>query len=179
MVLAFFGLIKEYFYKIIAGVIILLIGFALGIIAKKLLYRVLKEIELNKLMSKVGILHDIEQGISLLVSFLIYVITIVLFLEQLDIASVVFYLVAGAIFALVILTFLVGLKDVIPNFVAWIILQRRGVLEEGKRIEVREIDGVVEKLGFLETEIRTHSGDVLYVPNAIFLKSKFKLKKEN
>jgi len=77
---------------------------------------------------------------------------------------------------LVILTFLVGLKDVIPNFFAWIILQKKGKVQEGKRIEIREISGVIEKVGFLETEIRTDNDDLLYVPNTLFLKSKLKVK---
>jgi len=45
-------------------------------------------------------------------------------------------------------------------------------------VEVREIAGKVEKVGYLETEIRTDSGDILYVPNSLFLKSKFKIKKQ-
>ena len=78
---------------------------------------------------------------------------------------------------LLILTFLVGLKDVIPNFVAWLIIQKRGKLKEGHRIDIKEISGRVEKIGYLETEIKTDSDDILYVPNNLFIKSKFKLKK--
>jgi small-conductance mechanosensitive channel len=99
-------------------------------------------------------------------------------LNQLRIASVVLYLVVGAILMLIILTFVVGLKDVIPNIVAWVFIQRKGTIKEGRRVEVREIAGVVENVGYLETEIKTDRGDILYVPNALFMKSKFSLKKE-
>ena len=167
---------QSYFYTIIVGIVILLIGFALGVIAKKLVHRILREIELNKTLSKVGITHNMESWISSLVSFLIYLITIVFFLNQLGITSIVLYLIVGGILMLVILTFLVGLKDVIPNFFAWIILQKKGKVQEGKRNEVREISGVIEKVGFLETEIRTDNDDLLYVPNTLFLKSKLKVK---
>ena len=78
---------------------------------------------------------------------------------------------------LIIVTFLVGLKDVIPNFIAWLILHRKKNIRVGKRIEVKNIKGVVEKIGYLETEIKTDFGDILYVPNALFLKSKVWIRK--
>ena len=168
---------QNYFYTIIIGIVILLVGFGIGVLAKKLIKKILKEIELNKIMSRVGITSNIESAISSIVSYLIYLITIVFFLRELGIASVVLYLVVGAVLMLIILTFLVGLKDVIPNFIAWIIIQKRGKIKEGHRIEVREISGRVEKLGYLETEIKTDNDDILYVPNNLFIKSKFKLKK--
>ena len=168
---------QSYFYTLIIGVIILLVGFGVGILVKKLLKKILKEIELNKLMNKVGLTINLESSISTIISYLIYLVTIVFFLNQLGITSIVLYLVVGAILMLIILTFLVGLKDVIPNFVAWLIIQKRGKLKEGHRIDIKEISGRIEKIGYLETEIKTDSDDILYVPNNLFIKSKFKLRK--
>ena len=168
---------QSYFYTIVIGMVILLVGFGIGVLAKKLLKKVLKEIELNKIMNKVGISSNIEGAISSIVSYLIYLITIVFFLNQLGIASVVLYIVVGAILMLLILTFLVGLKDVIPNFIAWLIIQKRGKLKEGHRVDIKEISGRIEKIGYLETEIKTDNNDILYVPNNLFIKSKFKLRK--
>ncbi len=167
---------QSYFYTIIVGMVILIIGFAVGILAKKVVQRLLREMELNKMVSKVGITYNLEWWISSLVSFLIYLVTIVFFLNQLGITSIILYLITGGILLLVILTFVVGLKDVLPNFFAWIVLQRKGKVQEGKRIEVQEISGIVEKVGFLETEIKTDNDDLLYVPNTLFLKSKLKVK---
>lgn len=162
--------------QILAGIVILLLGFALGMFAKKLILRFLQEIEFNDIMRKLGISYNVEQGVASLISYVIYGLTIIYFLRSLGITSIVLYIVFGAILMLLILTFLVGLKDVIPNFFAWIILQRRGTIYEGKTIEVREISGTVEHVGYLETEIKTEKGDILYVPNALFLKSKFAVK---
>jgi len=177
MVPAILETAQSYIYTIGAGVVILLIGFGFGLLAKKLVKKVLKEIELNKIMAKVGFTYDLEKWISSIIPYLIYLVTIVFFLDQLGITSVVLYLVVGAILMLVILTFLVGLKDVMPNFVAWVLLQRKSKIREGSRVEVREIAGRVEKVGYLETEIRTDSDDILYVPNSLFMKSKFKIKR--
>ncbi len=167
---------QSYIYTFVIGIVILLIGFGIGILAKKLLLKLFREIGLNKIMGKVGVTANLELWVSSIIPYVIYLFTIVLFLDRLGIKSIVLYLVAGAILALVILTFLVGAKDIIPNFVGWIYLQRKGILKEGHRIELREISGVIERIGYMETEIKTENGDILYVPNSLFLKSKHKLK---
>ncbi len=176
---AILGLAQSYIYTIILSVIILLVGFILGILAKKFVYRLLAEIELNAILKVIGIRTDLEKVISSLISYLIYFITIIFFLEQLQIASIVLYLIAGGILTLLILTFIVGIKDLIPNFVAWMILQRKQHLKIGMQVEIKEIAGEIEKIGCLETEIRTKHDDILYVPNSLFLKSKFKIKGNN
>ena len=105
------ALAQTYFYTIIVGIVILLIGFGAGILAKKLVFRILKEIELNKIMSRVGVRYDLEKWVSSIISYVLYLFTIVIFFDQLGITSVVLYLVVGGILMLIILTFLVGLKD--------------------------------------------------------------------
>ena len=168
---------QSYVYTAITGIVILLIGFAVGILIQRLLYKLLQEVRLNRIMSKVGVTYNLEKWISSVVSYIIYVFTIILFLDQLGLRSIVLYIISGAVLMLLILTLLVGLKDIIPNFVAWIVLQRKDKIKEGYSIDVKEISGVVEKIGFLEMEIKTPNGDILYVPNSLFLKSKFKIKK--
>src|SRR3989338_6073164 len=179
LMIEFINGIKDYFNQIIVSIVILLAGFGLGILVKKILFKLFKEIELNNIMSKVGVMTDLEKWVSSILSYVVYLLTIVLFLDQLGIESIVLYLISGAILMLVILTALVGLKDIIPNFIAWLVLQKRGKIKPGTRVEIREIAGVVEKVGFLETEIRTDNDDILYVPNSLFLKSKLKVKRNN
>jgi len=170
--------LSTYFKNIIGAVIVLLLGLGLGILVKKLLRKLLKEIELNKIMSKVSISYDLERWVSAIVSYVIYFGTFVFSLYFLGIQSVVLYIIFGAILMLLILTTVVALKDVIPNLIGWIFLQKKSSgVKEGKEIEVKEIAGVVERIGYLETEISTERGEVLYVPNALFLKSKHKVKK--
>ena len=170
---------QGYFKTVTVGIVILLIGFGLGILTKKLLNKILKEIGLNKVMSKVGITYNLEKWVSNIVSYVIYLVFIVIFLNQLGITSIVIYIVLGAVLMLIILTFLVGLKDVIPNFIGWLAIQKKGKIKEGHKINIKEIYGTIEKVGYLETEIKTDNGDILYVPNSLFLKSKFRLKKED
>ena len=168
---------QSYLYLIITGVVILLVGLGLGILVKKLIYKLLSEIELNKIMNRVGITYNLEKWISSSISYIIYLATIIITLDHFSVGSIVLYIILGAILMLVVLTFLVGLKDIVPNFIGWIYLQKKKSVREGHKIDIREIEGEVEKVGFLETEIKTEKGDILYIPNSLFLKSKFKLKK--
>lgn len=174
-----FDTLKSYFYDIIVGIVILLVGFGAGILAKKLVLRILKEIELNKIMTKVGITYNLEKWISTIFSYVVYLVTIVIFLRKLGLDSVVLYLILGGVLTLIILTFLVGLKDVIPNFIGWLYLQRNERIKEGRKVDIKEISGTIEKIGWLETEIKTDNDDILYVPNCLFLKSKHRLKQDN
>lgn len=157
------------------GIVILLVGFGLGILAKKFLYKILQETSFNKAVSKMNITVDLEKTISSAVSYVIYLVTIIFFLDYLSIRSIVLYLLAGAVLILIVVTIIVGLKDVIPNIVAWLILQKKKGIIAGNIVEVKEISGVIEKVGCQETKIKTNRGDLLYVPNALFLKHKFKI----
>jgi len=169
---------QSYFYIIAVGVVILLVGFGIGILVKKLLYKLFQEIGLNKIMGKVGVTLNLERWVSNIAAYVIYLFTIVIFLDQLGIRSIVLYLIVGAVLMLLILTFLVGLKDVIPNFIGWLAIQKKSKIKEGHKVNIREICGTVEKIGYLETEIKTDNNDILYVPNSLFLKSKYRVKKE-
>ncbi len=169
---------QYYIYKLAVGIAILLVGFILGLLMQKFLRRILHEIGLNRIMSNVNVTYDLEKLVSLVASYLIYLFTIVIFLDQFNIKyTTVLYLILGAILVLIILSVVVGLRDVFPNFVAWMYLQKKGGFKEGHHIEIREISGIVEKIGYLETEIKTEQGDLLYVPNSLFLKSKHRLRR--
>ncbi len=168
---------QQYFYTLVIAIAILLVGLALGLLARKFLRKLLQEIGLNRIFARVGFSQDLEKGVSAAVSYVIYLLTIVFFLDYLGIRSIVLYLAAGGILMLLILTTLVGLKDVIPNFIGWLYLQKNQHLKEGRVIEVHEIHGTIERIGWLETEIKTDKGDILYVPNALFLKKKHRVEK--
>ncbi len=154
------------------GIVILIAGLALGLLVKKFSFRILQQIELNRNMNKLGFAYNAEQGISSLLSSAIYFFTIILFLDQLGIRFLVIYLAAAGMIMLVLLTFMVGLKDVLPNFRGWIYVRRQKSFKEGQQIELPEVAGRVQHIGYLETEIKMKKGDVLHVPNSLFLKNK-------
>ena len=164
------GGVQGYVQEIAIGIVILLAGFGLGILIKKVLQRTLPEMGLNKVMGKVGITLNVEQLISSITPYIIYLFTVVIFLDHFGVASIVLWSIAGGMLILIILTLAVGLKDVIPNFLGGIAIQKNSAIKEGKHIEIKELSCVIEHAGYLETKIKPSSGDVLYVPNSLLSK---------
>jgi small-conductance mechanosensitive channel len=168
----------NYIYKGVVAVVILIVGFALGLIVKKILFKVLHEIELNHLAKKLGVYYNVEKGFSVLASYFIYFLTLLFFFNSLGITSLVVIVIVGAIILLIVVGFLLGLKDVIPNFISGFILYRKNFLRIGKTIKVDNIEGVIEKFNFTETEIKTEAGDKIYLPNYLLVKKKVWLEKK-
>jgi MscS family membrane protein len=166
---------NEYLYPFLVGVVILLIGLILGIVIKKIIVRVLNEIEFNSLIRKIGIKRDFTNWIGSLSSYLIYLITFIFLLSYYHVENIALYVFLIALILLIILTFIVGLKDIIPNLIGWLYVIKSNKIAVGKKIKIAEIEGVVEKIGYLETEIKTENNDILYIPNALLIKRKLKL----
>lgn len=173
--------VQEFIFKIITSLIIILAGFALGILIDKALLRLFKELQLNQLIGRIFIAVNLERWLSTFSSYFIYLGTIIIFLNYLDIELAALYLILGGIFLLLLLTFIVWLKDILPNYSGWLLLKEKGNLAMGSFLEIGETDGVsgtIEKTGWLETKIKTKKGDILYIPNSLFLNSKFTISKD-
>lgn len=160
----------------LAAIVILLVGLIIGLVVKKVLAKVLHEIELDKIVNRLGKDYSLEKNLSSLAAYIIYFIALVIFLNQLGITSIVLYLVVGVILLLLGATFLLGVKDFIPNFMAGISIYRKGNLKEGKKIKVNNIEGKIIKFGLVEIEIETKTKDRIYIPNSLLVKSKVLLK---
>ena len=165
-------ILEGHVFTIIGAVIILLIGLIIGLIVKKTLRKVLHEFELDKMVNKFGKNYSLERRLSSLAAYLIYFIVFVIFLNHLGITSVILYLIVGVILLLLVITFILGFRDFIPNFIAGILLYHKGKMKKGKKIKFNGIEGKICKLGMLELEIETKKGDIIYLPNSLLIKSK-------
>lgn len=161
---------ENYFNLVVVAVVILLVGLALGILVKKLLYRFLKELRVNQAGAKTGITIDIEGGVSTVVSYVVYVITIVLFLDQLKMRMMVIYGVMGGLLLLFLLGFAVGIRNIFPNFKGWLKIRKGTRISVGKKISINGISGRVERVGIQETILKTERGDILRIPNSLWNK---------
>src|SRR3989338_3761527 len=128
------------------GIVILIAGLALGVLVKKVSFRIFQEIKLNKMSSDLGFSYNIEYWISSLLSYTVYLFTIILFLDQLGIRSIVIYFLVAGIVLLFVLMFIVGLKDVIPNLRGWMYLRRTKSVKEKKQVELPQVSGIVQHI---------------------------------
>jgi len=165
------------FGKLIVAVVILLIGFIFGRLVSKIIYRVLNEIELDKTLKKVGINFALEKAISSIFSYIIYVISIILALNELGLTTTILNIISVAAIIFIILSVLIAIKDFIPNLISGFIILKNKTVKEGDLIVIDNIEGKVKNISLIETEIKTKKGDIIHIPNAALTKKEFIIKK--
>jgi len=163
--------------QIIIAAIIILVGFIAGRMLGKLVRNLLHEVALDKLGNTVGIKVSLEELLGHVVTYAVYFVAVVMALDKLGLDTFVFNILAGGVIAIVLLSVLLAIKDLIPNMFAGFFLRQRGIVKEGDRISVDDIDGKVVKVDIMEVKLETKKGDTIFIPNSLMLKKKIIKKK--
>lgn len=159
------------------AILIFLAGFIIGNILGKVIYKLLKEIEINTILKNLtGIKLNLDHLISNIISYAIYFLSLVAALEQLGIANTILYLISGTIILFILISFFVAIRDFIPNLVAGFYLYSKEKLKDGCKIEINDIRGTLEHVDLLQVKVLTKKGDIIYIPNSTVIKSKIKVK---
>ena len=170
--------ISDLLLRFILAAIILLVGIVIARIAGKVIHRLLHEIELNKLVKNATRTDiPIEDLASKAVVYIIYFFTIVMALNQLGITSFILYIISVGIIVVIIISFVLGVRDFIPNMFAGLNIQKKGFLKEGDNIEFQGTKGKVQRINLVETSIKTRSGDLISIPNSVLIKNVVKKKR--
>lgn len=160
------------FYKFIVAIILLLIGFILGKICGRLIYKFLHSFELNENFSKLaGVSIKIEEIAESFTTYFIYFVTIVIVLQQVGLVSTILHMIAAGVIILIILSTFLGIKDFIPNAMAGFFIQRKKEFRTGQRIKVKGMQGIITEINLLETKIETKGGDIIFIPNSVLSKT--------
>lgn len=165
--------LRSVFTDLVVALIILLIGFILGKTAGKIILKVLKEVELNKIIQKTtGIKVSVSEIISKGITYFIYFIFIIAALEKLNISAVAFNLLAGGVIIIIIISIFLSIKDFIPNIIAGIYITQKKFVSKGDVIKIDKIEGKIIDVQLNTTKLETKKGDILFIPNSNLLKSK-------
>ena len=167
---AFGAFVKEklpdFFGKIIVAIIILLVGFIIGNLLGKLSKKILREFELNKIVrSATKMKIDVEGCVSRLTSNLIYFLTIIMALNQLGLTTVVLYMIAAAVIVIMV-TWLLAIKDFLPNVFAGLYISRSNFIKVGDKVRFKNMTGQVMSISLLETRLKNNDGDIVSIPNS-------------
>jgi small conductance mechanosensitive channel len=164
--------------RIISAIIILLLGFIIGRITGRLVKKVLTSVDLDKNFRKItGTRVSLERFVSGFISFIIYLAAIIMALNQLGITTVVLNIITAGIVLIVIVAFLLAVKDFIPNSVAGLNIKIKGLIKEGQSITVKGIKGKVKEVNLVDTHIITKNKELIVVPNSVFQREFFKTNK--
>jgi len=159
------------FSKIIISIIVLLIGLTIGRIVNRVVKRVLNELEIDSSIRKTTkIKISIEKIIANLLTFVIYFVTSILFLEELGASITTLNIVIASVLLVIIILIFFILNYFFPNIIAGIFLKRKNMLKEGDKIKFGDKEGRIISMSLIETLIKTKKGDTIYIPNSTLAK---------
>ena len=172
------GGLNQTVIKIFFALLIFLVGFIIGKLLGRVLYKFMNELELNKFFrDSLHIKANAEHIFSEMVSYCVYIISLIAALEELGIANTVLYLITGAVIILLLVSFFLAIRDILPNFISGVYLYSREELRPGVNIELENIKGEFLHIDLFHLKIKTKAGDVLYIPNSAAAKAKIKIKR--
>jgi small-conductance mechanosensitive channel len=173
----FNNLVTNSLGKFIVAVIILLVGFIVGKILGKLLEKILHELEINKLFRRwFKTEANFEEIFGLILSYVIYIFAIIMALNQIGLTATILNFLAAAILVIIIISVFLSLKDFLPNLFAGFGLLKGGKIKEGDRIKIKDIEGKITRINLTEVEIDS-KGDILHIPNSLFVKNEYLIKR--
>lgn len=157
--------------KVVIAVLILLMGLILGKLIGNLIRRALHEVQLDKhLRNLSSFKFSLEKGISTFVTYFIYFIAIIMALNSIGLTTAILNMISAAIIIIVVVSFMLAVKDFFPNFMAGVSIKGKKIFEEGDEIQIKEVRGRIVSISFLETRLVTSYKEEVIIPNSIFNK---------
>lgn len=162
--------------KIVIFFLILFIGFIAGKLLGRMVKRFLKELQVDAFIKRsLNWSFSLESSLGTLTAFLVYFISIILALNAVGLTTIILEVILGIFVLAIMISFLIALKDLIPNAAAGIALRQK--LRKGMKLEVGGAAGSVKEVRLLETVIKTKRGDEIVIPNALFTKERITIRK--
>ena len=161
----------ELINRIAIGVFFIFFGIVLGKIVSVLLKKILQRVELNELFKRLtNASFKLEELIVLFISSFVYLLFIIIGLNVIGIATIIFNIISGFVLLVILGIMLITLKDFLPNLFAGFFVLSRKSFREGQHIRIEKIEGVIEHMDLSETRVKTKDGDSLIIPNSQFIK---------
>ncbi len=158
--------------RLLLAAIVLLVGFIAGRLAGKFVEHVVRAMELNRAVhAATRVTLEIDEILGRIVSYGIYFLVVVAALDVLGVGSIFFTLIAAGIIIALIISFVLAIRDMIPNLLAGWHIKRRKLVKKGDTIKVDTAEGKVVKVEMMETLLVTSKGDDLFIPNATLIKN--------
>ena len=148
---------------------ILLGGFIIGTIAKRVTHFLLKEINLSWATQKVGFNRPPEEWLSAIVSYIIYILTIIVFLNRLGITVYVLLGVSGLVLLLLALSFLFGTRDLLVNSYHGLFIDK-SQFRINKEFSFDNISGHIQRHTVDGLFLSTPDRDLMFIPYSLLRK---------
>jgi small-conductance mechanosensitive channel len=124
--------------KIVIAVLILLIGLIVGKLAGMLIKRLLNELRLDKNARAKGLKFSLEKTIGNLVSYIIYLVAVIMSLNRLGLTSAILAIIAGVVVLVIIVSFVLSVRDFFPNFLTGLRIKVKKLFSEGDEVQIKK-----------------------------------------
>lgn len=159
--------------KIGSALFILFLGFIIGRFLAKLSHKILKELEIDRMVTNaIRLKIPIADLISFIIQFFVYSSAIILSLNQFGIGIKFLYFIAIIILLLLILFLVTTTKDLVPNLLAGPAIKKK--FSQGDNIEIGNIKGTVVEITNTDIKIVTKQKDFMSIPTS-YIKKKLKI----
>ena len=153
--------------NVIGAFLILIIGLVLARILGNISKKTIKELEAERILKKINIAVSLERMVPKIIKIIIYFITLMLVLGQLNISKSIIKNILIVIAILIAFLILLAFKDIVPNFISGVMIKKKKSLKVGEFINILNTKGNIIKITLLETQIKTKEGDIIHIPNVL------------
>lgn len=157
--------------KLEVAFVTLIAGFLIARLVGKIVGFVLKEAELNSILESAGF-HPWNVEVGLVVERLLQGVTLIVVLQQFDIARVVLELLGAMVGILLLIGLILSVRNIAPNLAAYLLLRKKLKSILGESVSVGSVSGKVVKVGFVRTWLE--DTDVFVVSHRYALKNGIK-----
>ncbi len=152
--MAVIDLAKQLANFAVVGFVTFLVGFIIAKFAGRLTRRVLSEAEINRIAATAGM--NLDKRIGQLVEYVIYLITLLVILQQFGLTKLVFGILIFLALALIGFSLALAIKDFIPNFITGLFIRRKLKKQLGKTITIGMVSGKLVRVGLVASTITNH-----------------------
>ena len=166
------NIINKSLLNLVSFISILIIGLVIGRFLWKLTYKLLHELEVDRLLTKrLNAIVQLEKVSSKFVQYSIYTFSIVYALSKLGINLKFFYYILVILLIFIVVYLLLQVKDYIHNLFIGTFFVNKEFLKVGQRIKLKNIEGLIVKVTVTEIKVVTKDNDTLFIPNAVLRRS--------
>ncbi len=165
--------------SVLLAAIVLLVGVILSRMAGKLILRMLSDLDVNQMVKKAfGADVPIDEMTSLVSSWALYAISVLISFNVLGIDVLVVQLLGGVLFFVLLVSMIIALQHAVPNLYAGFALRRQKMVLRGDQLKLRSLTGTVAHTGLMQVTLVTKEKETVYIPNrALFAEKHFAVRR--
>lgn len=136
--------------RITTALVTLFVGIIIAKLAGKITKHILEQAEINRLLKESGI-KAIDQRIAAIAEYTIYIFTALLILQELGLTRIVLTIVIVFAAAILTITLLISIRNVIPNLIHGIRVRKAYKDKVGKEVKIGYVKGKLKRIGPLQS----------------------------